>query len=87
MLAAITINYWDRLTKLNWFYNGIYGVNASVVGLLFLTFSNILFSNYWDNMNGIILIILSTLFIIFLKFPSWLTVIIMGPLSYFVYSI
>ena len=87
MLAAITINYWDRLTKLNWFYNGIYGVNASVVGLLFLTFSNILFSNYWDNINGIILVILSTLFIIFLKFPSWLTVIIMGPLSYFVYNI
>ena len=86
MIAMLAINYWNRLIKLNWVYNGIHGVNATVVGLLCLTFVDILLSNYLGNINGILLIILSTLLIIFLKFPSWLSVVIMGPIGYIVYS-
>ena len=86
MIAMLAINYWNRLIKLNWVYNGIHGVNATVVGLLCLTFVDILLSNYLSNINGILLIILSTLLIIFLKFPSWLSVVIMGPIGYIVYS-
>ena len=72
--------------KFNWVYNGIHGVNSSVVGLLCLTFFDILLSNYLGNINGILLIIISTLLITFLKFPSWLSVLIMGPIGYFMYS-
>ena len=86
MIATLAINYWNRLIKLNWVYNGIHGVNAAVVGLLCLTFVDILLSNYLGNINGILLIVLSTLLIIFLKFPSWLSVVIMGPIGYIVYS-
>ena len=86
IIATLAINYWDRLMKFNWVYNGIQGVNASVVGLLCLTFVDILLSNYLGNINGILLIIISTLLIAFLKFPSWLSVLIMGPIGYFMYS-
>ena len=86
IIATLAINYWDRLMKFNWVYNGIHGVNASVVGLLCLTFVDILLSNYLGNINGILLIIISTLLIAFLKFPSWLSVLIMGPIGYFMYS-
>ena len=86
IIATLAINYWDRLIKLKWVYNGIHGVNATVVGLLFLTFFDILLSNYLGNINGILLIIISTLLIAFLKFPSWLSVLIMGPIGYFMYS-
>ena len=86
IIATLAINYWDRLMKFNWVYNGIHGVNASVVGLLCLTFFDILLSNYLGNINGILLIIISTLLIAFLKFPSWLIVLIMGPIGYFMYS-
>ena len=86
IIATLAINYWDRLMKFNWVYNGINGVNASVVGLLCLTFFDILLSNYLGNINGILLIIISTLLIAFLKFPSWLSVLIMGPIGYFMYS-
>jgi len=86
IIATLAINYWDRLMKFNWVYNGIHGVNASVVGLLCLTFFDILLSNYLGNINGILLIIISTLLIAFLKFPSWLSVLIMGPIGYFMYS-
>ena len=37
MIAMLAINYWNRLIKLNWVYNGIHGVNATV-RLLCLTF-------------------------------------------------
>ena len=86
IIATLAINYWDRLMKFNWVYNGIHGVNASVVGLLCLTFFDILLSNYLGNINGILLIIISTLLIAFLKFPSWLSVLIMGPIGYFMYN-
>ena len=86
IIATLAINYWDRLMKFNWVYNGIHGVNSSVVGLLCLTFFDILLSNYLGNINGILLIIISTLLIAFLKFPSWLSVLIMGPIGYFMYS-
>ena len=86
IIATLAINYWDRLIKLKWVYNGIHGVNATVVGLLFLTFFDILLSNYLGNINGILLIIISTLLIAFLKFPSWLSVLIMGSIGYFMYS-
>ena len=86
IIATLAINYWDRLMKFNWVYSGIHGVNASVVGLLCLTFVDILLSNYLGNINGILLIIISTLLIAFLKFPSWLSVLIMGPIGYFMYS-
>ena len=49
-------------------------------------FFDILLSNYLGNINGILLIIISTLLIAFLKFPSWLSVLIMGPIGYFMYS-
>ena len=49
-------------------------------------FFDILLSNYLGNINGIFSLSLVLLLIAFLKFPSWLSVLIMGPIGYFMYS-
>ena len=53
IIATLAINYWDRLMKFNWVYNGIHGVNASVVGLLCLTFFDI---QLWLDIRTIVIL-------------------------------
>ena len=82
----IVLNYWSHIKTITWIRDGLGGVNASVVGLLLSVFLNPMLMNYLANPKGLILGFLSCIFIFFSKMPTWLIIMIMGPVGLTIYS-
>ena len=86
VIMPIVLNYWSHIKTITWIRDGLGGVNASVVGLLLSVFLNPMLMNYLANPKGLILGFLSCIFIFFSKMPTWLIVMIMGPVGLTIYS-
>ncbi len=87
VLIPIVLNYWQSIQTVTWVRNGLGGVNASVVGLLLYTFITPMLANYLTNPKGILLVLMSSMLMIYLKFPAWIIVLLMGPVGLFLYTV
>ncbi len=86
VIIPIVLHYWSQIKSITWMRDGLSGVNASVVGLLLSVFLSPMLMNYLENPKGLILVFLSCIFIFFSKMPTWLVILIMGPIGLIIYS-
>ena len=86
LLIPITINSWLNIKNITWIRDGLDGVNCAVIGFLLYILGDLIFINYLTNQISLVLVLLSCFLVIYLRFSSWLAVLIMGPLGLLLFS-
>ena len=78
LLVLGLMPYWDFLRRKEQVRRCLSGINACVVGLLIATFLNPIFINTIHYASDFGLLLTASIIIFLLKFPQWLSVLIMG---------
>ena len=82
VLTPIALYFWSRLSKSRIFKKGLKGVNIAVSAILFSSYLVFVIPSIVNNEWAIAFTALTLIFILILKFPIWITVLLMGCIGY-----